>query len=98
MESEPAPQADTPASQSMPSAHIKGYLALETLGRILAYAPCVGMLFTSFWSVGLSLTIVLGSMTWLGSGRQVPSWMLARPEPKQDIEWDDDMAASTAVL
>jgi hypothetical protein len=94
MESEPAPQADTRASQSMPSAHSKGYLALESLGHILAYAPCVGMLFTSFWS----LAIVLGSMTWLGSGRQLPAWMLARPESYPARGCDDDAAASTAAL
>lgn len=62
------------------SSRVDGYLALEMLGRILIYAPCVGLLFTSFWSVGVALVMVLAPMAWLGRGGEVPAWMRAKPE------------------
>jgi hypothetical protein len=58
----------------------QGYIALEGLGRLLLYGPIIGLLFTSLWSVGLSLLTVVMPLTWLTFGGQVPVWMRANPE------------------
>lgn len=61
-------------------ARIDGSIALETLGRVLLYSPMIGLLFTSLWSVGLSLLTVVLPLTWLTFGGEVPAWMRAAPE------------------
>jgi len=63
-------------------ARIDGHIALETLGRILLYSPMIGLLFTSLWSVGLSLLTVVMPLTWLTFGGSVPDWMRAAPEKR----------------
>lgn len=58
----------------------KGYMMLETLGRMMLYAPMLGLLFTSLWSVGIALLTVVMPLTWLSFGGSVPAWMRANPE------------------
>ena len=65
-------------------ARIDGNIALETLGRVLLYTPIIGLLFTSLWSVGLSLLTVVMPLTWLTFGGFVPAWMRANPENHPD--------------
>jgi len=47
---------------------------------MLLYGPMIGLLFTSLWSVGLSLLTVVMPLTWLTFGGEVPAWMRANPE------------------
>jgi hypothetical protein len=62
------------------SRQIGGFLELQHLGHVMAYAPAVGLLLTSLWSVGVALLTVVVPLTWLGRGGKVPVWMLAKPE------------------
>ena len=62
------------------SRKIEGYLVLEYLGPVLVFSPVIGLLFTSFWSVGIALIAVVAPLTWLGRGGKMPAWMLADPE------------------
>lgn len=62
----------------------QGYVALEGLGRMLLYAPMIGLLFTSLWSVGIALLTVIMPLTWLTFGGSVPDWMRAQPEKHLD--------------
>ena len=62
------------------SRQIGGFLVLQHLGQVMAYAPAVGLLLTSLWSVGVALLTVVVPLTWLGRGGKLPAWMLAKPE------------------
>ena len=62
------------------SRQVDGYMALETLGRLLLYAPMLGLLFTSLWTIGIALLTVVMPLTWLSFGGSVPAWMRANPE------------------
>ncbi|MCJ7557886.1 MAG: hypothetical protein MUP90_13355, partial [Gammaproteobacteria bacterium] len=41
------------------SRQIGGFLVLQHLGPMLAYAPAAGLLLTSLWSVGVALLTVV---------------------------------------
>jgi hypothetical protein len=70
------------------SRQIGGFVVFQYLGPMLAYAPAVGLLLTSLWSVGVALLTVVVPLTWLSRGGNLPGWMLAKPETTVDCTID----------
>jgi hypothetical protein len=78
----------TAARNPVGSRQIGGFVVLQHLAPVLAYAPAAGLLLTSLWSVGVALLTVVVPLTWLGRGGQLPEWMLAKPETPVDYTID----------